>query len=169
MIESLLDFGCMELVFPMVNSPEQARRFAKACYYPPLGDRSQATCRGDLLHGINYGAMFQKNFMLRVMIEHRDAVNRLEEILDVPGVGGCLIGPTDLGASMRAAGDTSDVEQIYSRAVSIGRRLGKSMGIAVPDMTQAMDRINQGFDTVIVFSDRKVLLEGVSKLTGTCR
>ncbi len=163
MIETLLDAGCMELVFPMVNTPEQAQRMVRACYYPPRGQRSQSTCRAHLLHGPSYRQGFNDQFRLTVMIEHIDAVHALREILGVEGITGCIIGPSDLGSSMQAVDDKTDVETLYAQSLAIGRELGKSMGIAASDMTLAQQRLAQGFDTLIVSSDRKLLLDAVAK------
>jgi 2-keto-3-deoxy-L-rhamnonate aldolase RhmA len=163
MIETLLDAGCMDLVFPMVNTPAQASRMVEACYYPPLGQRSQSTCRAHLIHGASYRKDFNQQFTLRVMIEHIDAIHALESILGIEGIDGCIIGPSDLGSSMQAVNDTTDVETLYAHALAVGKKMRKSMGIASPDMTQAQQRVAQGFDTLIVSSDRKLLIDAVTQ------
>lgn len=86
MIETLLDAGCTSFLFPMINTPQQAEEASRACYYPPMGLRSQSTCRAHLRHGSNYRQIFNDMFNLRVMIEHVDAVNSIDAILDVPGI-----------------------------------------------------------------------------------
>ena len=44
LLQWLLDMGYQSLLVPMVNTAEQARALVQASYYPPVGQRSQASC-----------------------------------------------------------------------------------------------------------------------------
>jgi 4-hydroxy-2-oxoheptanedioate aldolase len=85
------------------------------------------------------------------MIESRGAINRLESILKVPGVGAAFIGPADLHADMGFAGQSGvpEVEAQIQRALGIAQRLGIPIAIT----TTAADvqaRIDQGFRIVTI-------------------
>lgn len=166
MIESLLDAGCNSLLFPMVNDVQQARMLSQACYYPPMGLRSQSTCRGGMLDGKAYRQQFNAQFELLVMIEHVDAVSQLQAILQVPGISGCIIGPTDLASSLGDQNNTGKMDQIIEQIRQACKTHGKTVGIAVPDMRLAKVRIEQGFDRVYVSTDRKMLMQAAAKLAG---
>ena len=99
----VLDAGAWGIVVPMVNSREEAERAAEATFFPPKGNRSigggMTGTRFDTSGG-DYLEHADDEICLILQIEHIDAVERCDEILSVPGVAGCFIGPNDLAASM---------------------------------------------------------------------
>ena len=117
-IGKVLDAGAQGVICPMVNTREEAEAFVAACKYPPRGTRSNGPVRAGL-----YGepGTYQKTANTETlcipMIETQSAVKNLEAILDVEGVAGVYIGPSDLGLSygLRAeirpagAGDACDL------------------------------------------------------------
>lgn len=106
-IKQALDTGCDGIVVPMVNSTAEAQAAVRAAKYPPLGERSVGIARA---HG--YGASFadyirsaNESVALIIQIEHTAAVEKLDEILDTPGIDGVLIGPYDLSGSLNLLGE----------------------------------------------------------------
>jgi 4-hydroxy-2-oxoheptanedioate aldolase len=99
----VLDAGAWGVVVPMVNSREEAERAVEAARYHPLGNRSVGGGRHALSFGTS-GAEYYRNaneqILLVLQIEHIAGVEAAEEILSVPGVDACFIGPNDLAASM---------------------------------------------------------------------
>src|SRR4029450_8011703 len=51
MASRALDFGAEAVIAPMINSVEDARRFAAAMKYPPVGERSWGPTYGFPRHG----------------------------------------------------------------------------------------------------------------------
>ncbi len=98
-VQKALDLGAGGVIVPMVNSPEESARMAAAAKYPPLGERSIG---GDphYHYGSDYAERANQSTLLLVQIEHIRAVQNVEAILDIPGVDGCFVGPTDLALSM---------------------------------------------------------------------
>jgi 2-keto-3-deoxy-L-rhamnonate aldolase RhmA len=161
MIESLLDAGCYSLLFPMVNSADQAMSLIRACYYPPVGLRSQSTSRASLLSKGNYRQTFNDRFSLLVMIEHVDAVETLSDILDSPHIAGCMIGPTDLASSMPDNSDANQLEDLIQQSLQQCKTNQKLVGITAGNINQARERFKQGFDMVLVSTDRKMLIQAM--------
>jgi 2-keto-3-deoxy-L-rhamnonate aldolase RhmA len=64
-----------------------------------------------------------------VQIEHRDAVENLDEILAVPHLSGIAIGRADLSASMGYTGqwDHPEIARVVEGVVQINVRLPKGM------------------------------------------
>jgi 4-hydroxy-2-oxoheptanedioate aldolase len=98
MASRALDFGAEAVIAPMVNSAADARAFAAAMKYPPVGGRSWGPAfamprRGgtsaDWLENANGEAL------AFAMIETRAALDALDDILGVPGIDGVLVGPSD--------------------------------------------------------------------------
>lgn len=94
-IGRVLDAGAMGVIIPMVNSVEEARRAVAACRYAPKGARSF----GPLTAGSRYGGYFgsaDADVACIPMIETRQAVEAIDDILAVDGIDAVYIGPADL-------------------------------------------------------------------------
>ena len=96
-----LDLGVSGFVVPFVNSPEDARRVAEACRYPPMGIRGSAPRRVSRHYTMTdkYKASADDDVFVMVQIEHKNAVECVEEIAEVPGIDALFIGPGDLSYS----------------------------------------------------------------------
>jgi 4-hydroxy-2-oxoheptanedioate aldolase len=95
-IGRVLDAGAMGVIIPMVNSVEEARRAVAACRYAPKGARSF----GPLTAGTRYGGGYYGGADDLVacipMIETRQAVEAIDDILGVEGIDAVYVGPADL-------------------------------------------------------------------------
>jgi 4-hydroxy-2-oxoheptanedioate aldolase len=94
------------------------------------------------------------------MIESVGAINQLEAILTVPGVGGSFIGPADLHADMGFAGQSGvpEVEAQIQRALRIAQRLGVPIGITT-SAADVQSRIDQGFRIVTISGSPSALAD----------
>lgn len=108
----VLEMGPDAIVFPMIRSAEEARKAIASCLYPPKGDRSFGPIRA-----ANYGTIGPKDFAENIeppccflQVEHIDAVNVIDEILDLSGLDGIIFGPCDLSGSMNRLGSLEDPE-----------------------------------------------------------
>lgn len=157
-VEALLDAGYMTLIAPMVNTPEQARAMVEATHYPPRGQRSHSACRAGLIHGDErYRERFNDAFGLLVMIEHIDAVRRIEAIVAEPGVGGCFLGLTDLRSSIPEHEDPAALDEAVRRVRDVTLQAGKTLAIATRNIEAARRYADEGFHLVTVGSDRRLL------------
>jgi len=101
-----LDAGAAGVIVPMIESAEQLRKVRSATRWPPAGERGVAFSRANL-----FGKFFNDYLeeaakpLLIAMIEHINAVNNLDEILQEEGLDAILIGPYDLSASMDLTAD----------------------------------------------------------------
>ena len=104
-----LDLGVSGFVVPFVNSPEDARRVAEACRYPPMGIRGSAPRRVSRHYTLTdeYKASADDDVFVMVQIEHKNAVECVEEIAAVPGIDALFIGPGDLSYSYTACPSSS--------------------------------------------------------------
>ena len=103
MASRAVDFGAEAVIAPMINSVADARAFAAAMKYPPVGERSWGPGRAMHLHGIKDPAAYleraNRDVLAFAMIETRAAVAALEDILAVPGIDGVFVGPSDFSIS----------------------------------------------------------------------
>ena len=115
-IGRMLDAGARGVIIPMVNSPAEAEAAVQACKYPPLGTRSF----GPVLAGIrasepgsNYFEGANDTNACIPMIETRQAVESLSDILSVPGIDAIYVGPADLSISYGYGPGYSDEHDEY--------------------------------------------------------
>jgi len=145
-----LDAGAGGVIVPMVESAEQLRRIRDIIRWPPAGKRGVAFSRANLF-GKNFGeyVLEAQEPLLIAMIEHVNAVEDLDSILQVEGLDAVLIGPYDLSASMNLTADFEH-EQFRSIIGSIlklaeGRKIACGIHIVEPDQDLLRQRIKEGY------------------------
>lgn len=132
-IKRTLDAGAQGLIVPMVNSPAIAESAMKQAKYPPLGERGFGYSRANL-HGSDFEKYIRSandEIAVVVQIEHRDAIEAIDDILAVPGVDGAFIGPLDLSGSFGKTGQLDCVEMkvALDRFRQACSRRGKAPGM----------------------------------------
>jgi len=95
-----LDASALGIICPMIETPDDARRFVSYCLYPPKGMRSFGPIRARLTFGDDYAKNANDLVTPIVMIETRQALDNLQEILSIDGVSGIYIGPSDLSSAL---------------------------------------------------------------------
>ncbi len=160
LIGQLLDAGVLGIVAPMIDTPEQARAFATACRYPPVGERSIGW-GWSLAYGDDYSEWIDEQLFVAVQIESMQAVENAEAIMAVPGIDGCMVGPQDLALSMgfhpREIPKHEEHMRALERIVQACRNTGKIPGIDTGVPNQAALRVQQGFRFIPMGSDARFL------------
>ena len=157
-IGKVLDGGAWGVICPMVNTPEQAEAFVSACKYPPRGTRSNGPIRMTMYgQASRYQQIANDETLCIPMIETREAVANLDAILDVPGIAGVYIGPSDLGFSHGLAPkldrDEPEMLAIYERVIAACAARGLSAGIHTGTASYAVRAIGMGFRLVTIAND----------------
>lgn len=105
--KAVLDSGAAGVLVPMVNTKADAELAVSMTKYPPLGSRGVGLARAQG-YGINFNTYVTNanaDTLLLVQIEHREAVENIEQILSVTGIDGVFIGPYDLSLSLGIPGN----------------------------------------------------------------
>ncbi|MDP6784983.1 MAG: aldolase/citrate lyase family protein [Alphaproteobacteria bacterium] len=172
-IMKILDAGCYGVICPMVSNKSEAERFVQACMYPPKGYRSFGPIRGLIYGGSDYGEHANDEILKLAMIETKEALDNLDEIMSTPGVDGVYIGPADLSLAIgeKPSFDNPEGSPQYKKIVEILEHAKKNniaAGIHNASAEYAKKMIDIGFNLVTVGSDQKALTTGakseVSKL-----
>ena len=112
-VKPIIECGPDGVIFPMVNTAEEARHCVSICTYPPKGTRGFGPLRA-IDYGMKsfdeYVATVDDSFLKLMQCEHVEAVKNLDEILEVPGVDGIICGPMDLSASAGRLGKFHEPE-----------------------------------------------------------
>ena len=165
-IRRALDVGAAGVLVPFVNSAEQARQAVAAAKYPPMGVRGFSFSRAN-----NWGTDFADDARsandetaVIVMIESKQGVENVEEIVAVDGVDALFIGPYDLSGSYGIPGQTQDpiVRGACRRVIEVCEQDGKSVGLLVVRPTPEAIRqvIDDGFTLLCLGLDTVFLDQG---------
>ena len=104
MVSRALDFGAEGIIAPMINTPADAKAFAAAAKFPPMGERSWGPHRAMALGGVSDMALFLReandHVITLAMIETRTALQNFESIINTPGIDGFFLGPSDLSIAL---------------------------------------------------------------------
>src|SRR5262249_23750253 len=79
----LLDAGAYGVICPMINPKAEAEALVGACRYPPRGARSFGPNRALLYGGADYWQHANDEVLVFAMIETREAVKNLDEIVSL--------------------------------------------------------------------------------------
>jgi len=157
-IGKVLDGGAWGVICPMVNTPAEAKALASACLYPPNGKRSNGPIRAAAYGEASpYQSIANDEVLVVPMIETQEAIDNIDGILDVPGIGGIYVGPSDLGLSlgMKPMLDREEPEifPIYEKLVKATSRRGQFAGIHNATGAYAARMIAMGFRFVTLAND----------------
>ena len=162
-IKKVLDAGVKGIIVPQINSKEDAQRLIEFSHYPPKGNRGVGLSRAQ-----GYGRNFE-NYKNRInneleiiaIIESKQAIENLHDILSTDGITGSMIGPYDLSASYGNPGDimNKEVQQAIKSYENIAKKFDKPFGYhAVNDSNkQILSKIKNGYKFIILGFDAKFL------------
>ncbi len=142
-VKPILDMGPQAIVFPMVNTPEEAETAVKLCQYPPRGTRGFNPLRAMRYNQQpidEYLREADDKILRMIQCEHIDSVRRLPEILEVPDISCVIIGPMDLSASVGKLGKLGDPELIglYTRIAAVCKERRIPFGTSIPYIPELM-------------------------------
>lgn len=170
----ICDAGAAGIIAPMINTLEDARRFASFLKFPPLGERSWGPNRAFSLAGLTRPDYFAgaNEFTLAIaMIETREALTIAEDILALPGIDGFLIGPSDLSISLsKGAGlspSSKEVDEALSHVLKLARKQGKIAATFAPSAERAAELAARGYNLVTAGTDQGYIGLGIeAELSG---
>ncbi len=160
-----LDFGAEAIIAPMINNAADARQFAAAAKYPPLGERSWGPLRAMVLQGrtapVDYLREANDGTLTFAMIETATALGNVDAIAATPGIDALFVGPYDLATAL-SAGTAQDVqapqvEQAIDRICASAKKAGKIPGIYCRDAEGAVAMAKRGFRFIIAGNDLTTL------------
>mgnify|MGYP000495307562 CR=1 FL=1 len=174
-IRQMLDAGAQGIIVPLVNSAEEAKEAVAAAKYPPQGVRGFCFSRMN-----EYGTKFDEyaanandNIAVVVMIESKQAVENIDEILAVDGVDGVFIGPYDMSGSYGLIGQTSHpiIKEACAEVVAACQRHGKAAGLHLvkPDVDSIAKTIADGFTFIALGVDMVFLQQAAGAALTTAR
>ena len=134
LVKRVLEMGPTGIIFPMINTAEEAETAMKSCLYPPYGIRGYGPIRA-----VSYGQEDSDEYIQKksmeicrcIQIETETAVKNLPEIVKNPYIDAYIFGPCDLSASI------GEINQVFGErttalideAIAILKKNRKSIGV----------------------------------------
>jgi 4-hydroxy-2-oxoheptanedioate aldolase len=168
-VSRVLDFGAEGVIAPMINTAEDARAFAAAAKYPPVGERSFGPLRALILNNMEAGdnvARANDIVVTIAMIETRQALDNLDAILATPGIDAVFLGPSDLSLALTAGKaldpHSNEVDAAIDRIGAAARKSGKIAGAYAANAERANELAGRGFRFLGTASDTAFVRAGTA-------
>jgi 4-hydroxy-2-oxoheptanedioate aldolase len=165
-IKRVLDAGAWGFVAPNVRSRAEAELIVAAAKYPPAGTRSLGSGRQHLSFRTDPATYFQRandEIVVVLQIEHIDAVRKIEDILSVPGVDACYIGPNDLCLSMGLPPSLEPPHREFEEAIQAVKRSAERHGVRPGLHCATVENVNrrlaEGWRFVGVLGDLRFMTQ----------
>jgi len=169
----MLDAGAYGVICPMINTAADAERLVVSTHYPPRGTRSFGPIRAFLYAGQDYPQHANDTIVAFAMIETRQGLDNLEEILRVDGLEAIYIGPSDLSLALGCQPTFDAVDPPVVEAIDFilakCKEHGVVAGIHNGTPEYALKRIARGFQFVTIASDARLMAAGAQQVLGTVR
>lgn len=174
MIKRLLDIGVRNLMFPMIQTAEDARQAVSWTRYPPDGIRGISTVvrANDYGRQKDYLQTYADDMTVIVQVETPQAVANIPEIAAVEGVDAIFIGPGDLSASMGYIGNSAAPE--VRNKILEGLKLIQDAGLPAGILGYGEDTArgyfeNDGFEFVAIAGDSWLLAREMDRMANAFR
>jgi 2-dehydro-3-deoxyglucarate aldolase len=150
----------------MVNNADEAIKAVQSTRYPPIGTRGVGLARAqqygvEFKNYVSWVEDFDSGPIVIVQIEHIEAVDNLESILEVEGVDAFIVGPYDLSCSMGIPGDFDDIrfKNVMKKIIDVSDGMGKVSGLHIvePDIQALTRAIDSGYKFIAYSVDIRML------------
>jgi 4-hydroxy-2-oxoheptanedioate aldolase len=173
-IMKILDAGAYGIICPMVSNRKEAENFVQACMYPPKGYRSYGPIRGLVYGGPDYADEANNEILKFAMIETKESLDNLDEIMQTPGLDGIYIGPADLSLAIgeKPSFDKPEGNPVYEVIMKILEHAKKNKLIAGIQNAQpeyAHKMIKKGFQLVTIGTDQRFMTAAAKAALGIIR
>ncbi|MFB3902002.1 MAG: HpcH/HpaI aldolase/citrate lyase family protein [Acidobacteriota bacterium] len=169
-VTKLLDAGVTGIQLPMTETASQIAEVVRYTKFPPWGVRAASPGTGNTLYrDVDCASWLKESDQETAVIAHIETVeglNRVDEILEVPGVDVMFVGMFDLSVSLGCPGQYRDPRLLdaIDRLVKASVRHAKTAGIWVPDYELAKPWIERGVRFFETQGEVGFIAEGAARL-----
>lgn len=173
-IKKVLDLGAQGVLIPYVNTGDEARAAVAACKYPPQGVRGVAGSTRAAGYGADtkaYLSRANREIVVVVAVETREAVDNLDDILQVDNLDGVFIGPMDLATNLGHLGNPAhpEVQEIIGGIEAKVLASDKFLGTLTPSWDKAVSCFERGYQFLILMQDGTALMAAANGMAATFR
>ena len=177
MASRALDFGADAVIAPMINTLDDAHAFAAAMKYPPVGGRSWgpslALQRKRLQPGQAYLETANSTTLALAMIETREALAIVDDILALDGIDGVFVGPSDFSIAWTGGHaidpQNADMAEAIAGIAKKAQSAGKLSAIFAVDPAQCSPFAAMGYQLIALQNEGAYLARGAQALVDLAR
>lgn len=169
-IGKVLDIGAAAVEIPQISNAEDARKAVRFARFSPVGERG--VCR--FVRAAHYSAMEKdlyfktaNDILVIAQIEGTEAIENLDEILEVEGIDIVFIGPYDLSQSLGVPGQVDHilVEQEMYKIVESAKKKDRVIG-TFTDSREMMEKwMRAGVQYISYSVDMGIFYDSCRQLT----
>lgn len=158
-ISRVLDAGAEGILVPMTSTAEEAKAIVRYSKYPPLGNRGFGAQTGQTdykpLKASDFMREANENTLVIAQIETKEAIENIDQILEVEGIDVGLIGPNDLSISMGIPDqlDSEGLAKAIERVMDSARERGKATGIHIGNIGAIKKWRSRGMTVLAISTD----------------
>ena len=168
-VKRSLDLGAQGIMFPQIQSAEEARQAISNMYYPPKGRRGLAKMIRSTQYGQDFDHYFKstaQQLLGIIQIETLSSLEQLDEIASLDGVDVLFLGPADLSLALGIQGQW-DHPSFIEAVEAIGdaaEKYNKTAGVLFFDVNQYDFYYWKGFRFLASGSDMVFVGQGSRNL-----
>ncbi len=165
LIKKYIGTGVQGIIVPSIKTAADAKLAINAIKYGPQGERAAGVERGNRYLGrfSEYKSSANDEVLVILMLETREAVENIDEILQVPGIDILHIGPYDLSLSYGVDMKSEKLALAIKRVELAAQKYGIVLGCAAPAMAVAREKMKSGYRFFTVPGDMEMLQNGVKQ------
>jgi 4-hydroxy-2-oxoheptanedioate aldolase len=163
-----MDAGMMGVMMPGLETVAEIKMLVDAVKYAPLGKRGIGISRasGYMAYGSEAAAFIKfTNEETLVIPQFEDAalIDRFTEMMSVPGVDACIIGPRDLSLNMGFTDGPQhpEVQEMIDRAIAACKKANVAAGITAGTRADAAKQVARGAQMIL--APAQILIFNASK------
>jgi 4-hydroxy-2-oxoheptanedioate aldolase len=162
-----MDAGARGVIVPLIETAEQAALAAAAVRYPAEGTRSWGPFAEYWGRQVVSVGEANSQAVCAVMIETRQGLDHLDDIVATPGVDMVFVGPYDLSISLGTSVEDlcSEHDGTLHTIVSACQANNVIPGAYAGSSDRTVRLAQLGFDVIAAATDRGLLLDGVTALS----
>ena len=174
MIMRTLDIGAMGVLVPHCRNAADAQQVVNGALYPPDGKRGVGPSRGIKFGAVSasdYYANINDEISVSVMIEDVEAIDNIDEIVEVKGIDVLNVGTSDLAASLGVPGQPlhPKVAQASEKVLAAATRKGIAVGYPTRSIEDGVKAIKRGFRVFSCGNAAPLLLQAVEQYLSALR
>lgn len=163
-VKKALDMGAAGIIFPNIDSAEEAEKAIHLSKFYPNGKRG--ACPGARANhygesGIEYYAKANQETAVILLVESAEGIHNFDEILATSGISAVFLGPVDLSVSMGFQGDVTrrEVEETIALMIQKANEKNIFVGVLSMNVTTAKKLYHTGADFVAFGIDTMLFYE----------
>lgn len=166
-IRNALDAGATGVLIPHVVSADQANRIVQSAHFGEAGRGYAGSTRAA---GFTTKPMpdhirdSAEQTTVIAQIEDLAALEKLDEIVKVPGIQCLFIGRVDLAVAMGEKPDADKVMDTVATICKVCREHNRRVGMFTPRVSEVPDWIAAGANLFLLGSEQSWILQGANQL-----